>query len=38
MDEKFIKGLDLEIPATEPDGSVRRVFENNIKIDSKEIE
>jgi hypothetical protein len=38
MDEQFIKSLGLEIPATEYNGSVRRVFEYNIKMESKEIE
>jgi hypothetical protein len=38
MDEKFMEGLGVEIRETEPDGSVRRGFEYNIKMDSKEIE
>jgi hypothetical protein len=38
MDEKFIEGVGLKIRKAEPCGCVRRVFEYNIKTDSKEIE
>jgi hypothetical protein len=38
MEEKFIKGLGLEIRATEPDKSVRLIFDYNIKVYSKEVE
>jgi len=38
MDEKFIQGVGLEIRATERYGCVRRVFEYDIKMASKEME